>query len=411
MVPESGAEVTPSVAVLGAGIMGSSTALHLARRGRAVTVFDQAPEPFLGASRWNEGKIHLGFLYAADPTLNTARAVLAGGFDFRDQVERLTGMSVRAATTRDDDNYLVHRDSIVAPGAVGEYLDSVARMVASTPGASGYLVDVSTCVVHRLAPAELHTLADPDVVLAGYRVPERSVNTQMVADAFVHTLQNQAGIELALGQRVTAVTRASASCEEWFVSTGTERHGPFTAVVNALWQGRPEIDALLGHRPDTDQQFRYRVSVFARTRHTVDAPCAVLSVGPFGDVKNFNGRDFYLSWYPAGLLASAEGATPPAEPVLTADARQDLVAAVFDALKLRLPWVKDIEHAMTEARVEGGWVYSQGKGPLDDPRASVHQRSRLGMTNLGTYYSVDTGKYSVAPTLAERLAETIAATT
>jgi hypothetical protein len=32
----------------------------------------------------------------------------------------------------------------------------------------------------------------------------------------------------------------------------------------------------------------------------------------------------------------------------------------------------------------------------------------LGTTNLGTYYSVDTGKYSVAPTLAEHLAEMIA---
>ena len=45
----------------------------------------------MGASRWNEGKIHLGFLYAADPTLRSARSVLGGGLDFARQVERLTG--------------------------------------------------------------------------------------------------------------------------------------------------------------------------------------------------------------------------------------------------------------------------------------------------------------------------------
>ena len=76
----------------------------------------------------------------------------------------------------------------------------------------------------------------------------------------------------------------------------------------------------------------------------------------------------------------------------------------FDALSARLPWVERIRRAAVDIRVEGGWVYSQGRGQLDDPHASVHQRSRLGFTRVGTYYSVDTGKYSVAPTLAAGLA-------
>lgn len=83
--------------------MGSSTALHLAGLGVPVTLFDREPEPFCGASRWNEGKIHLGFLYAADPTLETARSVLPGGLDFSDQIEQLTGASVEAQTTSADD--------------------------------------------------------------------------------------------------------------------------------------------------------------------------------------------------------------------------------------------------------------------------------------------------------------------
>ena len=63
----------PQVAVLGAGIMGSSAALLLSRRGAAVTLFDAQQRPLAGASRWNEGKIHLGFLYSADPSLRTAQ--------------------------------------------------------------------------------------------------------------------------------------------------------------------------------------------------------------------------------------------------------------------------------------------------------------------------------------------------
>jgi 3-hydroxyacyl-CoA dehydrogenase len=36
----------PTVGVLGAGIMGSSVALQLVRRGIRVVLFDQSPEPF-----------------------------------------------------------------------------------------------------------------------------------------------------------------------------------------------------------------------------------------------------------------------------------------------------------------------------------------------------------------------------
>jgi len=44
------------VGILGAGIMGCSLALLLARRGARVTLIDQASAPLSGASRWNEDR-------------------------------------------------------------------------------------------------------------------------------------------------------------------------------------------------------------------------------------------------------------------------------------------------------------------------------------------------------------------
>jgi hypothetical protein len=125
-------------------------------------------------------------------------------------------------------------------------------------------------------------------------------------------------------------------------------------------------------------------------------------------VKNYNGRDFYLSWYPAGLLARAEAVDPPPVPALSDGARTRIATQVFATLGDVLPWVRGIERAASEVRVQGGWVYSQGGGSLDDPVAAVHRRNRLGFTRLGSYFSVDTGKYSVAPTLAGRLARAVA---
>jgi len=395
-----------TVAVLGAGIMGSATALHLARRGVRVIVFEREGEPFRGASRWNEGKIHLGFLYAADPGLATARALLPGGLDFARQIRELTGTSLDASTTGADDLYLIHRDSVIGADAAAAYFERVARLVREHPDAGGYLADVSECRAPRLSGGELERVADASAVVAAFRVPERSVDTNHVADVFLAALAAEASVELACEHPVAGVSPAGGG--SWTVQAAGQSHGPFDAVVNALWEGRPAIDRALGHDPDRSPQHRYRVSVFARSAAPLQVPSAVVAVGPFGDIKNYMGRDLYLSWYPAGLLARGEATAPPPVPALDDAGRARIADAVFTGLEGALPWVEEVRDALTEIRVEGGWVYSQGRGLLDDPKASVHRRDRHGISRRGSYFSVDTGKYSIAPTLAERLAREIA---
>ena len=396
-----------SAAVLGAGIMGSSTALHLARLGLRVTIFEREREPFRGASRWNEGRIHLGFVYANDPSLATARALLPGGLDFARQVSALTGTAVDGAVTEEDDVSLVHRRSVTDPETTAAYYERVAELVRAHPDAGSYLSDVSGSRVERLTRRELGSLADAAAVVAGFRIPERSVDTNRVADAFVGALASAPRVERAYGQTVTAVRKARAG--RWHVHAGGDVHGPFDAVVNALWDGRPRIDRGLGHRPDRDEQHRYRVSVFART--AVDGPgtSAIVVVGPFGDVKRYSDRYFCASWYPVGLLARREAPEPPPVPDLDRSATERIAGDVFRELGAIIPAALAIRDAATELRVEGGWVYSQGRGALDDPRASVHRRDRLGVSRRGSYFSVDTGKYSVAPTLAEGLAHDVEA--
>ena len=66
------AEETMRLAVLGAGLTGVCAALELAARGREVDLYDEALEPVAKASFHNEGKIHLGLIYAKDRSLHTA---------------------------------------------------------------------------------------------------------------------------------------------------------------------------------------------------------------------------------------------------------------------------------------------------------------------------------------------------
>lgn len=62
--------------VLGAGIQGVSVALGLQRRGYAVVLVDKAPDCLTRASFRNEGMIHLGFVYANDPSFKTSALML-----------------------------------------------------------------------------------------------------------------------------------------------------------------------------------------------------------------------------------------------------------------------------------------------------------------------------------------------
>lgn len=396
-----GVFVVKRAAVLGAGIMGASTALLLARRGVSVVVMDAAAEPMDRASRWNEGKVHLGYLYAGDPTLATARRVLPGGLAFKPIVESLISASLDPAITAHDDTFLVHRDSVVDIERAGQYFQDVTALVAAHPDRARYLTPLAAPTVQRLSQAELNGLADPASIVGGFRVPERSISTQWVADRMVGALRAEPRIELRVVTRVRGVRRDDAG--RFTVRTHDQEDGPYDAVVNALWEGRLAVDQSMAVPPPAAWSHRYRVSAFVRTTHVLDVPSAVICTGPFGDIKNYDGRQFYLSWYPTGLLVDSSALSPPEDLALDAMARGPLAATIIEQLALRLPRVREIGEHLESCRVEGGWVYAAGSGSLADPASSLHRRDRIGVASDGRYVSVDTGKYSLAPWLASRI--------
>jgi hypothetical protein len=108
-----------------------------------VSIFDMAGQPFTAASRWNEGKIHLGCLYSADPSLSTADHVIPGGLRFRPLIEELVGTSLAPAITSEDDLYLCHRKSVTSASEMKTYMEKVVEHVRSHPDAARYLTVVA----------------------------------------------------------------------------------------------------------------------------------------------------------------------------------------------------------------------------------------------------------------------------
>jgi hypothetical protein len=133
----------------------------------------------------------------------------------------------------------------------------------------------------------------------------------------------------------------------------------------------------------------------------------VVGVGPFGDIKNYNQRDFYLSWYSTGLVAEGHSMILCRPPPLSADDERRFVREVGSSLAKLIPSSANILAAAEHVNVRGGFVFAQGQGSIGDPRSTLHRRDRFGVRRLGNYYSVDTGKYSTAPWIAANLASSI----
>jgi glycine/D-amino acid oxidase-like deaminating enzyme len=382
------------IAVLGAGMLGTCVALLLARRGISVSIFDAEPDAMSCAARWNEGKIHQGYTYSADPSLGTAKKLLPGSASFENIVSSLLETQIDSRMTREPDLILTHAGGVVGPVEAFEYYRSVWALSQEA--------GLTTRPPERLSRQQMQAITDHPSIVAGYRVPERSIDTNWIADQLSVRLRSEPHIECRFGQTVSAVYEDHS---QWTVATDLSRDGGFRSVVNALWQGRGTIDAAVG-LPLTPLSYRYRVSIFARVPQCT-LPNILIATGGFGDIKNYDGKSIYLSWYPAGLVVDHMSYFCPGAPDLTEKKRQDISQESLRELAKFFPAVADLPNGAKCWKLRGGWVVAPNGGPLSDPSSGLHKRDSFGWRHLRNYISVDAGKYSMAPYLAEKVAEEI----
>src|ERR1700746_1169789 len=113
------------VGVLGGGLQGCCVALALAERGAEITLFDKNDALLSRAAVANEGKIHLGYMYAGDPTLSTAKIMMAGAVSFALSPQRSRAQPVHSFSVSVPATYVVHRDSQQSAEDVFAYLRTV----------------------------------------------------------------------------------------------------------------------------------------------------------------------------------------------------------------------------------------------------------------------------------------------
>lgn len=400
------------VAVLGAGLQGTCAAFELALRGVHVDLFDRHDDALCGTSGRNEGKLHLGFVYAADRSLRTARLMVRAAACFEPNLRRWLGSSIDAVAPSSPFHYVVHRDSLIAPDRIRSHLGACRDLALAhpEPKGGGYFGADFHAPSRELAAAERDALFDGNTVATAFLTPEIAIDPKALAVIVRRHLRSVHNIALRFDTRVLAVRAEDRCATVEFAHGDVRATETYDHVINALWDGRLAIDATAGIRPE--RPWLWRVKHFMRVRaaaRTADVPSTTVVLGPFGDVVNYAGGDLYLSWYPESCPVRSAGLDAPTADLPAAPAlRARLRAAMPQALAEIVPAVGRLPpDILDDADIDGGIIFAWGESDVDDPASALHQRSDIGVRSRGRYHSIDTGKYITAPLFAADVAARI----
>src|SRR5262245_59524648 len=191
------------VGILGGGLQGCSVALALAERGLKVTLFDKNSVILSRTAVANEGKIHLGYMYAGDATLATAKTMMKGALSFAPFLQRHLGQPASSFAVSEPATYVVHRDSQVDTDSSIAYLNTVHALVQEAAAASrgnGYfgfdLQERLRCWSGR----EIELKFEPAVAVAAVSTQEVAINPVAVAQTVREAIDAQPRIEVCCNQ-------------------------------------------------------------------------------------------------------------------------------------------------------------------------------------------------------------------
>jgi glycine/D-amino acid oxidase-like deaminating enzyme len=400
------------VAVLGGGLQGCCAALALADRGVHVTLFDRNQALVTRAGVANEGKIHLGYMYAGDPSLRTAKTMMTGALAFEPFLKRHLSAASPAFETSVAAAYVIHRDTQLPPEQIADYLNRVHNLIAEMAGGrpSTYFGMDLERHPRRWTAAQREASFNADLAVDAYETPEVAINPLVVAEALRQCISAHPLIETRLGcEIVDAVEEPS------HISVlGRDRHGAvderFDQIINALWDGRLALNEAVGMPTGRAWMHRLKYGVSFRLPKGAEIPpSATFVLGPFGEVVSYGEGLTYLTWYPTCLRAISRETTPPDwanfpdEPL-----RSEVLTGTLQALGEIVPALRGLNpETLPEAMVKGGVIVAWGSTDIYDPQSELHRRYEIGITTKGRFHSIDPGKLTMAPYFAEQCAERV----
>ena len=403
------------VAVLGGGFQGCCVALALSMRGIRVTIFDRGSSLMSRTAVANEGKVHLGYMYAADPSLQTAETMIKGALAFGPFLSRALERPQSAFVTSQPTVYVVHRDSQYAAGDSVAYLEKTHQLIAGCSSGSpdDYFGQDLRRPLETWSRNRIAEEFDPETATAVIQTPEIAIDPIAVMALIRARIDTDPRIDVRLGHEVEGVRNGDGTIIVQGSSQGEAFAEGFDQVVNALWEGRLAIDAKMGLVPNRPWLHRLKYGITLNGPGADRAPrsCTVIS-GPFGEVVNYPDGTIYLTWYPHCVTEFSSDIAPPLwDTYPQTEAGRNIVLDTVSSMSKFIHKLGEIgEECIAGARVKGGPIFAWGKTDINDRESELHRRYEIGILSEGRYHSVDPGKLTMAPHFADQCAERVVAT-
>jgi glycosyltransferase involved in cell wall biosynthesis/glycine/D-amino acid oxidase-like deaminating enzyme len=406
-------QINSPIVILGAGLQGCGIALELAHRGHQVTLVDQDALPMNRASLRNEGKIHLGLIYAADSSFATAQLQLRGALSFHNLLKRWCGEAADTIPLSTPFDYLVASDSVLSSEQLSahyERLDAAYRELVREQPSLNYMGQLPDRLFALRNSDQAARHFNIDSLAAVFQTAELAVDTEVMAEVIRRAILGNSNIRFLARRRVLSVNRISSG----FRTEGSGAVGTWSIeseqVVNATWEGRFALDQSTGIdlAPGWLHRLKYRVIV-KLPQQLLNAPSATMVLGRYGDVVVRPNGTAYLSWYPTGMRGWSHAIAPPEDwdgPCRGEPDAQIAAEVVEAALKNIEAWYPGIAQS-TPIIVDAGAIVAYGKTDVDDYRSGLHDRTRVGVTSHDGYHSVDPGKLTTAPLFAVEATDAI----
>lgn len=400
-------DVVMHIAVLGGGIQGCCIALVLARRGATVDLFDRNASLLSRTAVANEGKIHLGYMYAGDPSLFTARMMMRGALAFAPFFARHLGMSVHTIAVSDPAVYVVHRESQQSVEQVANYFSQVHAMIREETAArtGDYFGTEIVTGLRQWSDEERRSEFGP-AVLAAFDTPEVAIDPVELGNRLRDCIAAHPRIRLHLTHTVLSVEDDAGRLSVVSESCAGGCRQRYDHVVNALWDGQFAIDEKRGHRPSRPWLHRLKYGVSFRRPPAIRPKSVTFVLGPFGEVVTFRDGLTYLTWYPVCMQGISGELTPPPWRVHPEEPeeprRSRLIEDTLATLTELVPALRALDLSnMSDVRVKGGVIVAWGATDIDDVKSELHRRFEIGVTSFGRYHTVNPGKLTMAPHFAE----------
>jgi glycine/D-amino acid oxidase-like deaminating enzyme len=402
------------VLVLGAGLAGCCAAIELADRGLDVVLVDQDDRAMNRASLRNEGKIHLGFVYANDRSTATGYLQLAGALRFGPLLRRWLGGRFERIDRSTPFTYLVACDSLLSPHELAEHYEKVDTRyrseLASDPGLD-YLGTRPDELWREASTAELDAHFARETLGGGFRTAELALDTSQLALAVREAVAGRQRITFLPDHRVREVEERHGLLS----AAGTSSDGSWELsaehVLNATWESRLALDRHFGIEIAPGWLHRLKYRVIARLPATMgDAPSVTMVLGRYGDVVVRPAGSAYLSWYPVGLRGWTHDTEPPAtwdaacRGDVDAETAAEIATLMIEAIGRWYPGVLQSSPELVDA----GVVVAYGTADVDKSESGLHDRTRVGVHSAGRFHSIDPGKLTTAPLFAMAAADRVA---